>query len=444
MAYKTTCITLKERDNKLLDYCETNCKKAKLFKNAVIFRCRQLITAKNKKYQNLTENEEIVLNEFKQTEDRFKPIGEKHYFPNYQQFQYMFTKTDNTDYYNTLPMQSSQNIIKSVLSDFKGFFNTMKAYNKYPEKFTGKPKFPGYVKTDKTSFDITNQDAVFYFGNENLMKLPKTKERLNIGKAKINGRLKEVTIKPFYDTYKICIVTEAEELSAVLDDSRILGIDLGVRNIVSTSNNCGLAPFVINGNCLKSFNQWYNKKRSDLYGKLPNKQYTSKKIQQLDKFRHNKTMDFYNKTASYVVKYCIQNNIGTIVIGKNTFWKQKINIGYENNQHFCFIAHSILIHKLEELALAAGIFVMQTEESYTSKASFFDNDEIPVYQKNDKTKYYFSGRRIHRGLYKTKNGIILNADVNGASNIIRKEIKNAFDNVLDFSYLYKTIIRVNI
>ena len=441
MSYKTICILLKEKDKVLFNYCEENCKLAKLFKNAVIFRCRQLITAKNKNYQNLTENELNVLAEFKLTEDRYKSIGNKYFLPNYYHFQYMFTKTNNVDYYNNLPMQTSQQIIKECLADFKSFFKAIKDYSKHPEKYTGKPKFPGYIKKDKTSSNITNQDAIFK--EENKLKLPKTKEKLLIGKADV-GKLKEVTIKPFYDTYKICIVTEVEDIPAVLDKNRVLGIDLGLKNIVSTSNNCGLTPFVINGNDLKSFNQWFNKKNAELHSQLPKKQYSSKKLEKLYLYRHNRTTDFYNKLASYIVNYCVQNNIGTIVIGKNEQWKNEINMGNQNNQHFCFISHSFIIKKIEELAIKAGIVVLQTEESYTSKASFLDGDVIPVFKKSSNAKYSFSGKRIHRGLYKTKEGIVLNADVNGASNIIKKAISTAFDKVTDLSYLYKTTIRVNL
>jgi putative transposase len=110
-------------------------------------------------------------------------------------------------------------------------------------------------------------------------------------------------------------------------------------------------------------------------------------------------------------------------------------MGKTNNQNFCYIAHSTFIKKLEEVANQVGIIVIQSEESYTSKASFLDNDYIPTYNDADKTKYCFSGRRTHRGLYKSKNNILINADINGASNIIRKAIPDAFNKVNDFSYL---------
>ena len=436
--YQTTCVILKNKQHNLIQYCDEMTSLAKLFKNSVIFRCRQLLTAKNKNFTNLTQNEQQVLDEFKLTEDKFKPISDKYYLPSYYHFVHLFTITNNVDYYNNLPMQSSQQIIKECLSDFKSYFKASKDYIKHPNKYTGKPKLPGYIKNNKTSFDITNQDCVIK--ENNTLKFPKIKELLSLGNLNIN-KLKEVTIKPFYDTYKICIVYEQEFTPKQLDETRILGIDLGVNNIVATSNNCGLTPFVINGNGLKSFNQWFNKTKANLQNKLPQNQYTSKRLEHLYKYRNCRTTDFYNKVASYIVKYCISNNIGTIVIGQNTQWKTNINIGVKNNQTFCNIAHTTLINKINQLSKKVGLIVMQNEESYTSKASFLDDDKTPTYGVDD-DNISFSGKRVHRGLYKSKYGIYMNADINGASNIIKKCVPLAFSNIKDYSYLYKSVEKI--
>lgn len=442
MSYKTINIIMKP-DSELTSYCDEMCKAAKLFKNAVIFRCRQLLTAKYKDYFDLQANEQEVLDEFKLTEDRFKPITKKYYLPNYNHFDYMFKKTNNPDYYNSLPMQSTQQIIKEVLSNFKGYFYSCKSYKKNPSLFTGKPKIPGYVKSDQVSFDITNQGCVvksdkFY----NYLKLPKTKLTVDLGNLKIN-KLKEVTIKPFYDTYKICIVSEEPELEVKsLNSENYLSLDLGIDNFIATSNNCGLSPFIIKGNVIKSYNQWFNKKISKLQSLLSKNQYTSKQIQTLWRKRNNITTDFYNKTASYIVKYCIKNNIGNIVIGKNTYWKQNSDLGKINNQKFCFISHAYFINKLMEMSKQVVINVITNEESYTSKASFLDKDIIPVYK--DGQRPAFSGKRIHRGLYKSGTGILMNADVNGASNILKKAVETAFNKITNYEYLYKTVINVSL
>jgi putative transposase len=180
-----------------------------------------------------------------------------------------------------------------------------------------------------------------------------------------------------------------------------------------------------------------------LQSKLPQGKHTSHTIDILNKHHYNRTNDFYNKCASYVINYCITNNIGTIVIGKNTQWKQNINIGHKNNQTFCFIAHSTLIEKIKLMAVNDGIEVIVTEESYTSKASFLDNDDIPTYD-NDETAHKFSGKRKYRGLYISKDGVLLNADINGASNIIKKGYQGAFDKLNNFAYLYQSVVKIQI
>ena len=439
--YKTTLVVAKPGQKDLLDYCEKHTKAAKLFKNAVTYRCRQLYFAFLKGYTDLNDAQNEVLDEFKQIGIAF-PISKNTFLPGYKAFDDMFKKTKNPDYYNELPMQSSQHIIKSVLEEWKSFRAAFFDQRKNPSKYTGKPKAPGYVDSDKTTFTITNQDAVIK--NDNTLKLPKTKTKLQLGNLKI-GKLIEIEIKPYYNTYQISLVEEMMETQfPSLCQERAISLDLGVDNFVAASNNCGLTPFVINGKKLKSYNQWYNKILAKHKSHCPTGQYTSKKVCLLNKHHKHFTTNFYNQCASYIMKYCQNNNIGTIVIGKNTYWKQRSNMGNKTNQTFCFIAHSIFINKIKEMAAVRKIHVIITEESYTSKASFLDGDVIPVYRKDHKEKHTFSGKRVYRGLYKSKNNIIMNADINGASNILRKALPDAFVKVNNFDYLWKTTEVVNI
>lgn len=425
--------------SKLSSYCEEMCSEAKLFKNTVIFRCRQLLSANQKGYMGLQLNEKEVLCEFKLTEGPFKKIDSKYYLPGYFHFDYLFKVTKNKDYYNHLPMQSNQQIIKEVLADFKSYFKSCRIYKKNPESFTGKPKLPGYCNSERISFDITNQDCVIKTSEKgySYLKLPKTKLTVNLGKLK-PGRLKEVTIKPYYDTYKICIVSEELDVESVnLDYEKHLSLDLGIDNFAASGNDCGLVPFIIKGNEIKSYNQWFNKKNAYLHSQLPKEQHSSQQIQMLWKKRNHKMTDFYDKSASFVIQYCINHKIGNLVIGKNQQWKQGIDIGRKNNQNFCYISHAHFIRKLSEMAARYGIRVIITEESYTSKASFLDGDMIPAY--GDFMIPCFSGKRVHRGLYKSREGILINADVNAACNILKKAVKTAFDKVSDLTYLYQTV-----
>ena len=161
--YQTAVVILKDKDYELKEFFSKQCKLAKLFKNSVIFRCRQLLFAKSNNYTNLEQHTLDVLDEFKVTGDKYKQID------------YMFKITENVDYYNELPMQTTQAIIKETLSDFKSYFKAVKAYKKDPSKFTGKPKMPKYIKTEETSFNITNQDAYI---KDRYLKFPKIKTRL--------------------------------------------------------------------------------------------------------------------------------------------------------------------------------------------------------------------------------------------------------------------------
>lgn len=450
--YTSYTIILKEKDRDLKDYCSKYCQEAKLFKNAVIFRLRQLYFAWIKDYQDLSEQGKEVLKEFETTNNSYTPISKSKMFPSYNQFERMFRNTYNPDFYNGLPMQCNQQIIKEGLNDFKSYLKARKKYEQDPSSFTGKPRFPKYAKSSEVSFDITNQDAVIY-GNE--LKLPKTKIKLNLGALDIKDtmKLKEVTIKPFYDTYKVCLsfedTSKDNEPTEIDDPNRVLGIDLGVDNIITTSNNCGLSPFVIKGNEIKSRNQWYNKLLAKYTSNLrdstkQDSKYKSKRLMKLHKYRNNYVNDQYNKIASYIIRYCQDNDIGTIVVGLNKQWKSEIKLRKADKQNFIEISHTVLIKKIKTMAERLSINVIEQEESYTSKASFLNHDEIPSYDCDISLYYTFNGKRIKRGLYKTKDGILINADVNGASNILKKAIPHAFDEIQDFDYLIRTVYVVKI
>ena len=168
----------------------------------------------------------------------------------------------------------------------------------------------------------------------------------------------------------------------------------------------------------------------------------SARLNRISKKRACRINDFFYKAAHYIVDFCLKNKVEVIVCGHNKDQKQKINLGPGNNQHFVSIPYTRFFWILTCVAAKVGIPVIETEESYTSKASLIDKDPIPVYKEGERPEYHFSGKRISRGQYESKEGTILNADVNGAGNIIRKVYPNAFDTVSDFSYTNKTVIRV--
>ena len=339
-----------------------------------------------------------------------------------------FKKTRNVDYY-ALPAHTNQSIMSEVFEAWKAFFRSRKDYSKYPEKYKGKPGLPRYAKKGGSkTITFSNQTCVIKEGR--YLKLPKTKQLLNIGKLGTLGRLKEVKAVPTGRHYTIQLVmqipaTEKREL----DRSNIIGIDLGVNNFAAIAHNLGLRPLIIK--VIKSINQYYNKRRAHFYGilrqgKSPGQgRYSSRRLEHLDSKRNDRIRDIMHKISRRIVDYCVENDIGTMIIGKNKGFKENIKLRSNDKQAFACIPYAFFISCIKYKAEACGITLIIKEESYTSKASFIDRDTLPVYgsmEKNDE----FSGKRISRGSYRSKNGTILNADCNASGNIIRKAVPDAF------------------
>lgn len=214
---------------------------------------------------------------------------------------------------------------------------------------------------------------------------------------------------------------------------RIIGIDLGVNNTVAVADNIGNQPIIIKGGIVKAVNQFYNKIRSkiqSIYDRQPimclikNKKEICKKtgsaIEKVTNNRNKKMQDIMHKISRYIINYCMEHNIGTIVIGLNPFWKQRVNLGKRNNQNFVQIPFGKLIKMVEYKAEEVGINVITDSEEYTSKCSFLDGESMEHHDK-------YIGKRIKRGLFRSGKGILINADINAAYNMIRKVFPNAFN-----------------
>ena len=209
-----------------------------------------------------------------------------------------------------------------------------------------------------------------------------------------------------------------------------MSIDLGIDNLASCSSNV-TNSFIINGKPVESINQFHDKKKARVKSELElkNKKKTSKQLQNLTLKRNNKIKDYFHKASRYIVNQLVNQSINTLIIGKNDGWKQETNIGNVNNQNFTSIPHQMFIIQLKYKCQLEGINVVEQEESYTSKVSFFDNDFIPTYQVNDEL-FKSSGKRIKRGLYKTKDNLLINADINGSLNIMRKYLNEVCDDLI--------------
>jgi putative transposase len=330
--------------------------------------------------------------------------------------------------YKALPAKVSQQVLKLLDKNWVSFFEAIRAYQKNPNQFLGRPKLPKYK--DK----IKGRNLVVYTKQAISKRELEKKGRVNPSQTKISLPTKvaydfinEVRLLPKLNHYVVEVVYTTCESSNVLDLRNIASIDLGINNLATvTSNVKGFKPLIINGKPIKSVNHYYNKTKAKLQSLLEEKRQTSKRIQKLSTKRGARIDDYMHKASRYLINHLLSNQIGVLVIGKNDGWKQKSNMGKANNQKFTSLPHNKFIHQLKYKAELVGIQVIIAEESYTSKASFLDLDSIPTYKKD--IKHSFSGRRLKRGMYKAKLGNLINADVNGSYNIMRKVVPNAFSN----------------
>ncbi len=319
--------------------------------------------------------------------------------------------------YRSLPSQTSQQVLKVVVQNWNSYFKALNEYMLKPFKFRGKPNIPNYKKKNGESLAIfANQQCRIKNG---WLYFPKF-SNINPIKTRILEKIREVRIIPLGVCYKIDIVYEMEESDLKLNKNNVISIDLGLNNLTTAVNNKGLKHFVVKGNVVKSINQYYNKQLAhyrsveNLKGNFSD----TKRILKLHLKRNNKIHDVFHKLSRALVEYSKENDIGTIVIGYNERWKQNANLGKKNNQNFVQVPIFNLIQKITYKATLIGIIVLLQEESYTSKCSFLDREPI---EKRDS----YAGKRISRGLFRSSNGTIINADINASYNIMRKAVPNS-------------------
>ena len=335
--------------------------------------------------------------------------------------------------FRNLPCHVSQRVVKQVFQNIKSWIKLKKDYEKDPSKYESEPKLPKYKRGDKQNmlvFDTTNcrvKNGYIYFVKD-IVKPIKT----NIG----DNKLCQVRVIPHTSCYAVEVIYEREEQDLNLDKFNVLSIDLGLNNLCTGINNAGLRPFIINGKIIKSFNQWYNKKKAKWMGFVGDKG-TSKRLKWLNNIRNFWIEDKIHKISRWIVNYCVNNNIGSIVIGLNKGWKQNINLGKKTNQKFVEIPFSKLIDKITYKAKLVGINVITTEESYTSKVDHLAFEEL---KKHD----IYLGKRKKRGLFQSSTGVLLNADVNGAIGIGRKVFGDSYvREIIDSGFAFNPV-KVNI
>lgn len=330
----------------------------------------------------------------------------------------LYPEVKLTDAYQGLPRKVSNDVLRQVLRDWKSYREAIKEYAKHPSKFLGHPKLPKYKEK------LTGRNLLTYDIQAISSKL------LRIGQIKLSGlsfiikttkkAIDQVRIAPKKTHYVIEVVYSVEPEPAKLNDHLVAGIDLGVNNLaVVASNKPGCVPLLINGRPLKAINQFYNKRKAELQKHLPGKRETSNLIQRIADKRTRQINHYLHTASRRIVDRLVKEGIGLLVIGKNDGWKQKVNKGRINNQNFVTIPHARFIEMLTYKCELVGIQVITNNESHTSKCSFLDNEPICRQE-------HYAGKRVKRGLFRSATGKLINADLNGALNIIRKVIPAAF------------------
>ena len=333
---------------------------------------------------------------------------------NWQNINRIFNQSNQFDY-RELPAKVSNTVVKKLGNNLSSFWSLIKKsdYNK-------KVRLPKYLHKTDGRFIVEFNKQTFSNKRDEDNNLIICKSTLDLRIPTKIENPQQVRIIPRKWFYVIEVVYEVKEKSIKLNQ-RVASIDLGLNNLATVVTNDGDNPILISGKKLKSINQYYNKMTSKKKSLLPYNVFTSKSLDRLWLKRNNKISYEIHKITKFLTNYFDERDISKVIIGNNIGWKNSINIGRRNNQNFVNIPYITFINQLTYKCKLLGITVITREESYTSKASFLDYDEIPNYK--DEAIHQFSGKRIKRGLYRSLTRKI-NADVNGAYNIMVKENPN--------------------
>lgn len=356
----------------------------------------------------------------------------------YLNYEKNYALLKDSENYKILNSNMSQQILKEVDGAFKAFFGLLKLVKK--GKYRSKDvRLPSYLPTDGFTtlviqmFHIKNGYLTVPF-SQSYKKMHKA-VTIKVPPVLAGKKVKEIRIIPKQNAkfFEIQYTYKQDCIQRDLDNTQALALDLGVDNLVTGVTSTGKS-FIIDGRKLKSVNRQYNKRIAYLKKILdrqhPGEHRFSKQMYAVTKYRNDFVNDYMGKAAKRIVDYCVAHSIGNLVVGYNVTFQQSPGLGKSGNQNFVMIPFGKLREKLSYLCELNGIAYHEQEESYTSKSSFWDKDELPVYNDDNPKTYMFSGKRVKRGLYKPSNGQLLNADVNGALNVMRKS------NVVSLDALY--------
>lgn len=371
-------------NHKLYSICDELCFKSKNLYNAALFEFRQSYF--DKEVDTLT----------------------------WQNLNRIFNQNNQFDY-RELPSKVSNAVLKKLGNNISSFWSLVKKSD-----YDRKVGLPKYLHKTDGRFIVEFNKQTFANKRDDDNNLIICKSSLDLRIPTKAEKPQQVRIIPKVGCYLIEVIYEIKE-NKPKQNQRVAAIDLGLNNLATVVTNDGDNPILISGKKIKSINQYYNKMTSKHKSLLPNNIFTSKSLDRLWLKRNSKISYEMHKITKFLANYFDERDVSKVIIGHNSDWKNGINLGKRNNQNFVNIPYTKFINQLTYKCQLLGITVITREESYTSKASFLDYDEIPNYGDEEIPK--FSGKRIKRGLYRSTTRKI-NADVNGAYNIMAKENPN--------------------
>ena len=312
--------------------------------------------------------------------------------------------------------QPSNCTLRRLDKNWKSYFRAIKDWKKHPEKYLGMPRLPNYLPKDGRFPWMIPNNLCYYKPEKGTVYMKCRMVNDYEWKSKCLGRLIQVRFIPHSGYITMEIVYEIEIENKDLESNRIAAIDIGVDNLITMSNNIGEKPLIINGKIIKSINQNYNRQKAKIQSELMkcNGQSWSKKLDSLTFKRYQRIKNYMHNTSAMITKWCVEHDIDTLVVGKNDTWKQE----KKGMQNFIFIPYEMLLGQLNYKCKNTGIKYIETNEAYTSGTSYLD-DETPTKEN------YNKDRRIQRGLFQAKD-MLINADVNGSLQIMRKVFPDSY------------------
>lgn len=312
--------------------------------------------------------------------------------------------------------QPANCVLRLLDKNWKSYFRASKDWKEHPEKYLGMPRLPNYLPKDgRFPWMIPNNQCLYDY-DKGTVYIRNRMVNDYEWKCRCLGRLIQIRFIPHNGYISMEIVYEIEVENKDIESNRIVSIDIGVDNLVTMSNNIGEKPLIVNGKIIKSINQNYNRQKAKIQSELMkcNGQSWSKKLDLLTFRRYQRIKNYMHNTSALIIKWCVEHNIDTLVVGKNDTWKQQ----KKGMQNFTFIPYEMLLKQFEYKCKDISIKYIETNESYTSGTSYLDG-ETPTKEN------YNKDRRIQRGLFQAKD-MLINADVNGSLQIMKKVFPDSY------------------